>query len=121
MARKLPVPCKTCPWRVGNDATTIPGYLHDQAVALLDTVGEGDDFRPVMACHRSTNDKTFICNGYLSQAGFSNINVRMMLARGRCPSPLAVLDACESRGIELEPDYLTVLEKLEKSLPEARE
>ena len=115
MARRCETPCPTCPWRVGQDAATIPHYDQDQAVELLNTVGEGDTFRPIMACHGSTDAKPRICKGYLAQAGWTNIAVRLMIAQGRCPTPEHVLDACKAKGIALEPDYPTVLAKLSES------
>lgn len=109
------LPCKTCPWRVNRDATTIPRYDPDMAEALLNTVGEGDAFRPIMACHCSPDAEPRACNGYLARAGWSNINVRLLLLHGRIHNPASVLEACEEAGIELEPDYPTVVEKLRRS------
>lgn len=48
------LPCATCPWRVDKDSSTIPRYSHEKACALTGTVGHGDDFRKIMACHHST-------------------------------------------------------------------
>lgn len=109
------LPCATCPWRIDRDATTIPRYVHEKACGLMQAVGRGDDFRPIMACHGSTDDNMHACNGYLAREGWSNINVRLLLIRGQIASPAAVADACEVRGIELEIDYPTVLEKLAES------
>lgn len=113
------VPCATCPWRVDKDATTIPRYSHEKACGLMDTVGRGDDFRKIMACHHSTGNEPpqeQVCRGYLAREGWSNINVRMLVFRGDMASPNAVLDACEREGIVLETDYPTVLAKLAESL-----
>ena len=49
------LPCATCPWRMDKDAATIPGYVQEKAEGLLNTVGEGDDLRLIMACHGSTD------------------------------------------------------------------
>ena len=109
------LPCKTCPWRVNRDATTIPRYSQEKAEELLNTVGDGDAFRPIMACHCSSDAEPRACNGYLARAGWSNINVRFLLLHGRIHNPARVLEACEEAGIELEPDYPTVVEKLRRS------
>jgi len=91
----------------------IPNYVHNKARNLLNTVGHGDDFRPIMACHGSPDDNMRGCNGYLAREGWSNINVRVLLIRRQIASPNMVLEACEEAGIELEPDYPTVLRKLD--------
>jgi hypothetical protein len=108
------LPCKTCPWRVENDASTIPGYNQKKAEGLLCTVGPDDAFRQVMACHGSTNEVPIACKGYLAREGWSNLNVRLLLAKGQIESPADVAEACEAAGIELEPDYPAVLRKLSR-------
>lgn len=110
------LPCITCPWRIGKDARAIPNYDHEKAIGLLNTVGRGDAFRTIMACHGSEEGAERACNGYLAREGWSNINVRLLTAKGRLPNPSAIMVACEKFGVELEPDYPTVLEKLEASL-----
>lgn len=75
-------------------------------------MGEGDGFRPIMACHHSTDESMHACKGYLAQEGWSNLNVRILLSRGAMLNPMAVLEACETHGVELEPDYPAVLRKL---------
>src|SRR6185312_8737070 len=92
------LPCPTCPWRVDQDASVIPGYVQEKAEGLLNTVGPGDGFRQIMACHNSTDKKMIACKGYLAREGWSNINVRLMLARGQIDSPGEVADACEAHG-----------------------
>lgn len=111
-----PLPCSTCPWRVDQDATVIPRYNHEKACGLLNTVGRGDDFRPIMACHGSLEGEERACNGYLAREGWSNINVRILVLKGIIPKPNDVIDACERHGAELETDYPTVLTKLAASL-----
>lgn len=78
----------------------------------MNTVGAGDAFRPIMACHGSTDDNMKACNGYLAMEGWSNLNVRMLLLKREIPNPSAVKEACVKAGIELETDYPTVLAKL---------
>jgi hypothetical protein len=90
----------------------IPGYCQKKAEGLLGTIGQGDAFRQIMACHNSTDKKMIPCKGYLAQEGWSNINVRLLAMRGNIPNPGAVANACYEDGLELEPDYATVLKKL---------
>jgi len=82
---------------------------------MLNTVGEGDDFRPIMACHNSTDTDSIACKGYLAREGWSNINVRLLLRQGEIENPSMVLQSCERNNIELEPDYPTVLAKISAS------
>lgn len=114
------LPCASCPWRIDQDASAIPLYDHDKACGLLGSVGEGHDFRPIMACHGSTEEEPHACNGYLARAGWSNLNVRILVWNGTIASPDAVLNACNAAGIELHPDYPSVLRKLSGSRKPAR-
>jgi hypothetical protein len=112
-AAKPPLPCRTCPWRTDQGAETIPNYRHNKACNLINTVGRGDAFRPIMACHGSTDGEPRACRGYLAREGWSNLNVRLLLIRGGIENPSDVAEACERHGVELEPDYPAVLEKLD--------
>ncbi len=112
------LPCKTCPWRVDQTAAVIPGYQHKMACSLVNTVGEEDAFRPIMACHYSEPRDMLACKGYLAQNGSHNINVRILVAQDKVPDPYAVSDACKEAGIELHATYPEVLEKLAKTQPE---
>src|SRR5262245_40518590 len=109
------LPCKSCPWRVDSDVSMIPGYNQEKAVGLLRTAsaGQGDGFRPIMACHGSSESQPHSCKGYLAREGWSNLNVRILLAKDEIENPTAVLEACETHGVPLEPDYPAVLRKLE--------
>ncbi len=112
------IPCATCPWRVEKDSTTIPRYVHSKAINLLKTVGGGDDFRRIMACHHSEegdSEAETVCKGYLAQVGWSNLNVRLLVVQDKLPSPTEAQGACLEAGLELEPDYETVLTKLATS------
>lgn len=106
------LPCSSCPWRVNQNVSAIPRYNHDKACHLLNTVGNGDAMRPIMACHGSPEDNMRACKGYLARAGWSNINVRLLLVKDQIDNPSAVLSACEAAGIDLHEDYPSVLEKL---------
>lgn len=108
------LPCATCPWRKDKGAGTIPRYNHEKACNLQNTVGEGDDFRPIMACHHSSEHDNYACNGYLAIEGDSNINVRMEVACGRMHPPALVYEACQAAGIELHASYAEMMEKLSK-------
>lgn len=115
------VPCGTCPWRVDKDATVIPRYSHEKACNLMNTVGRGDGFRPIMACHHSTGSEEpagQACRGYLAQVGWTNINVRILLTQGKLPSPDECWAECAAQGVKLESNYETVLEKLAASVTE---
>ena len=46
---------------------------------LACTVGPGDDFRKVMACHGSEEGKEEPCIGYLAVEGYHNLNARLMM------------------------------------------
>lgn len=106
------VPCNTCPWRLSSKVggADIPNFCIDKMKNLANTVGEGDDFRTVMACHYSGEEGTEIpCVGYVAQAGISNLNVRIMAARNRGDIDWAnVQAACDE--IEMWPDFHTMLD-----------
>ncbi len=106
------LPCDSCPWRTDQDSSSIPGFKEDLARGLLKTVGPEDGFRKIMACHKSPQEKPFACRGYLAMEGYNNISVRLLVATGNSPAPQAVLDACEAHGVNLHPDYPSVLAKL---------
>jgi hypothetical protein len=112
--RAAPLPCASCPWRTDQDASVIPGFNQRKAEGLLNTVGPDDALRPIMACHGSTEAEPAACKGYLAREGWRNLNVRMLLARGRIENPSAVLRACQAAGVELEADYPAVLDKLSR-------
>lgn len=109
------LPCKSCPWRIENDASVIPGYQQEKAEGLLNTVGEGDGLRPIMACHHSTDNNMKACNGYLAQEGWSNLTVRILLSQRQIYNPESVMNACIQHGVELEPNYHAVLAKMTES------
>jgi hypothetical protein len=106
------LPCATCPWRVDKGADTIPGYVQKKALALRNTVGDGDAFRTVMACHHSTEDAPISCRGYLAQIGWSNITVRMFLAHGNIPPLTKIIAACKKARIKLHRNYGEMMDKL---------
>ena len=108
-------PCPSCPWRTDQGASAIPNYDQAKAENLLNTVGDGDAFRPIMACHHSQDGREIACKGYLARAGWSNLNVRVGVMSGLIDNPTAVIDACIAAKIVLEPNYPAVLAKLSNS------
>lgn len=74
-------PCPTCPWRKASTVggADIPRFDIDMMRGLRNTVGDGDAFRPIMACHYSQCGAERACVGYLIQHGYSNLAVRVGL------------------------------------------
>lgn len=88
-------PCPTCPWRKSSTVGgfDIPRFDIDLMRGLSNTVGEGDAFRPIMACHYSTCEHEETCIGYAAVEGWSNLVVRMMVIEGKLDLH-AITDAC---------------------------
>lgn len=88
-------PCPTCPWRRTSTigGADIPNFDIGLMRGLSNTVGRGDDFRPVMACHGSACGKETPCVGYLAVEGWSNLNVRIMAMSGRVDLS-SIMDDC---------------------------
>lgn len=104
----LTTPCPSCPWRRSNPpgGSNIPGFSLDLMRGLSCTVGPGDDFRQVMACHGSPEHRMVPCAGYVARHGYANLNVRMMAAVGQVDL-VAIVDACE--GLDLWPSFDVML------------
>lgn len=49
---------------------------------MSNTVGDGDEFRPIMACHGSPEGGDRACVGYVAKVGYTNLGVRMLAVRG---------------------------------------
>ena len=79
------VPCPTCPWRKSSTVggADIPNFDLDLMRGLANTVGRGDDFRPIMACHYSQCGGEHPCIGYVARHGWSNLSVRLRAMDGR--------------------------------------
>lgn len=75
-------PCKTCPWRVDQDASVIPGFSLELAERLERTT-HGEFGSPMFACHQSREDEEIVCAGWLARYGYDSISVRLMLMSGR--------------------------------------
>lgn len=114
-----PIPCKTCPWRTDQTAATIPGYSHSKACGLMNTVGDTDAMRPIMACHGSIEGKERVCNGYLAMEGERNINVRILASMGKMAYPAQALEACKAARIRMHWSYRAVLRKLARTLADS--
>jgi hypothetical protein len=109
------LPCATCPWRVEKGADVIPRYSQEKALALRNTVGDGDGLRTIMACHHSAEDEPISCRGYLAQVGYTNINVRIFMAKGEMPNLNDIFKACRKAKIKLHPNYGAMMDKLTMS------
>ena len=112
------VPCPSCPWRKSSTVggSDIPNFNLDKMRNLACTVGDGDAFRPVMACHYSPDGEEYACVGYLAIEGYSNINVRLMAARGDLDLR-AIWAQCEA--LDLWPSFSEMLAEYEAAASEA--
>lgn len=108
------MPCKTCPWRVDQDATVIPNFSLELAENLVHTT----DTRvgaPLFACHQSKPEEEVVCSGWLARYGWDSIGVRMGLMTGKyTPEMLAPGEDWP----ELHETYEQVIEKLRASAEE---
>jgi hypothetical protein len=111
------LPCPTCPWRRSSTVGgfDIPAFDIDLMRGLHSTVGRGDDFRRIMACHYSPCGDETPCIGYVAVEGWSNLAVRMMAMRGAVDIG-AVLDACAD--LDLWPSFNEMLTAYEMALVE---
>lgn len=107
-------PCPTCPWRKSSTVggADIPGFSLEMMRGLANTVGDGDDFRPIMACHGSACGAEMICVGYAAIEGYTNLAVRMMALRGEVDLP-AIWEACEL--LDLWPSFDEMLSAYEEA------
>lgn len=80
-------PCASCPWRLDQDATAIPGFVLAKAEALAatspDERGMGPGWgSPMFACHQSRDGQEVVCAGWLAQVGAAHPGVRLALMQG---------------------------------------
>lgn len=112
------VPCPTCPWRVDQDASAIPGFSLELAEGLANTSpddrGMGPDYgSPVFACHQSKPEGGVYCSGWLAAVGSAHPNVRFAVGIGEIPH-----DALRPPpGVELHTTFGQVIEKLRATDP----
>lgn len=111
-------PCITCPWRKSSTVggADIPGFDLELMRGLSNTVGRGDAFRNIMACHYSPCGEESACVGYVAKEGYSNINVRLLASMGRIPLR-DIVDACE--GLELWESFGEMLAAYEEAAADA--
>ena len=78
------IPCVTCPWRKSSTVggADIPNFDIELMRKLSNAVGDGDDFRRIMACHGSACGGEEPCIGYVAVEGYSNLRVRIMAFDG---------------------------------------
>jgi hypothetical protein len=80
------VQCGNCPWRVGSDTATIPGYDRAKHRALRDTIATPGDTRGLlgglraMACHKSAEGAERVCVGWAAQQLGEGNNIALRLA-----------------------------------------
>lgn len=110
-------PCRGCPWVVGSDPGSIPGFDLDQAEALAATCPDVNGMRPefsapVMACHHSREGKDFVCAGWAATAGAAHPAMRLNVLRGSVdPGALAPRPGWP----ELYPDFQAMITHLRES------
>ncbi len=94
-------PCGNCPWRVGSDTATIPGFGVPLMQNLARTcVGDGI---ALMACHKSTEGDDVVCAGFVLSVGMDSIALRIAASRGTIDP-----QRFEANG-ELHPDFPAML------------
>lgn len=109
-------PCPTCPWRRSSTVggADIPGFDIAMMRGLSNTVGEGDAFRPIMACHGSACGAERACAGYVAVEGWSNLAIRVAAIQGRLDLA-GIEEACE--GLDLWPSFHEMLTAYEEAQP----
>lgn len=90
--------------------SAIPNFEIEKARNLANTVGRGDEFRPIMACHGSADAEEYPCIGYLVVEGWTNLRVRMAVIEGRIPLS-SIME--RSKDIALHEDFEAMLGALE--------
>lgn len=111
------VPCATCPWRVGADASLIPGLDVDRARAL-DATCPADDSQPygppLMACHGSPEGADQVCIGWaVSDASRDSIPLRLAMRDGVVAGWRVLRDACDRAGVIVYDSFAAMLAQIE--------
>lgn len=114
MACRTRMPCPSCPWRVDQDAQSIPNFSLDLAENLANTSpderGMGPDFgSPQFACHQSREGDEIVCAGWLAMVGARHPNVRLGVLAGSVPAE--ALEPGEDWP-EMHETFAAVIEKL---------
>lgn len=107
-------PCASCPWRVDQDAQSIPNFSLDLAEGLANTCpderGFGPDFgSPQFACHQSKIGAEVVCAGWLAMAGAAHPGVRLSVM---CGATSATALSPGADWPELHGSFAEVIEKL---------
>ena len=108
------LPCPTCPWRLDQDARSIPNFSLDLAEKLAATCPDarnmGPDFGAALfACHQSKVGAEVPCAGWLATVGHRHPSVRLSVSRGELNADRLVPGA---HWPALHEGYDQVLEKL---------
>lgn len=115
-------PCASCPWRVDQDASTIPNFRLDLAEGLAATcpseVGELMPGQPMFACHQSRPGAEVVCAGWLAVEGWHHMGARLMAMTGEYPAEAFHPGAARDGWPELHERYGDVLDKLRETAPE---
>lgn len=106
-------PCPTCPWRVDQDASVIPGFSLGLAEQIERTT-HGEFGAPIFACHQSREGEEFACAGWLARYGYDSIAVRLMVMGGKIDAE--ALQPGEGWP-ELHETFEDVIEKLRETAP----
>lgn len=101
-------PCRTCPWRIDQDASAIPGFRIDLAERLDETCS-GEFGAPIFACHQSREGAEVVCSGWLARHGADSIAIRLRVIAGKL-DPVALEPGDD--WPETHETYAEVLDKL---------
>lgn len=112
-------PCPSCPWRLDQDARSIPNFSLDKAEALAATCPDERNMGPdhgaaMFACHQSRIGAEVHCAGWLATVGHRHPAVRLSVMRDRLdPGHLQP----GANWPALHENYGQVLEKLRATAP----
>lgn len=112
-------PCRTCPWRVTQDASEIPNFNLELAEDLVDSSGSPGDDRPIgspmFACHQSKPQEEIVCMGWLKAVGAYHLGVRVQCMDGGSFDPEDVFAPPDDSWPELESSFEAVIRKLRRT------
>ncbi|MDP9606125.1 DUF6283 family protein [Variovorax sp. NFACC27] len=113
-------PRPSCPWRLDQDARSIPNFSLDKAEALAATCPDARNMGPgpdaaMFACHQSRIGAEVHCAGWLATVGHRHPAVRLSVLRDRL-DPGRLEPGADWPA--LHENYGQVLEKLRATAPE---